>query len=123
MAAVITAKTTSERNFSFFLLYGEMIGAARESTGASTAIVISPARRATADRASISVALSCERNTASKAIAGYMVMVIAAQRQGELEWAPPAVCLNIITEIRQDSTPGSTPSSAASRRVKRVLPR
>lgn len=85
MTAASNANTANESIFSFFLRCGEMMGAAGESTGANIAIVINPVRIPMVDMTSINVAPNRTRNTAVRAIAGYMVMVIAAQRQGELE--------------------------------------
>ncbi|GBF32174.1 hypothetical protein DCCM_0365 [Desulfocucumis palustris] len=50
-----------------------------------------------------------------------MAIVTTAQRQGELEWAPPALCLNNTVVTKQAAVPGNTPSNAARRSVKKIF--
>lgn len=123
MAIITVTRTTAkiDRVFKCFLLAGEIMGAAGLSTGARTSTAVNPVITARADITSPEMELKCDKKVASSARAGNIIIVIIAQRQGELECAPPAVCLNRNTVARQAAVTGRTPNSKPRSRVKSTL--
>jgi len=123
-AADMIIKTASDKTFSFFLLSGERTGALGESTGARRIIAKKPAITATVTRISIKAVWACsDRNAASLASAGNTATVTTAQRHGDSECAPPAVCLNKAAATRQATVPRSTPRNAPSTSAPMTLAR